>query len=101
MLAEVTAETALTTELGHQPHQLRTSFNSRKRYSGKSITNDVPRNCEISFDLQLVRKHQTRFQSMGDKVLSLYVKGMTRREMYADFKEMYEGSITNPSIEND
>nr|MCC4840084.1 transposase [Vibrio lentus] len=36
---------------------------------------DVPHDRESSFEPKLVRKHQTRFQSMGDKRLSLYVKG--------------------------
>ncbi|MDF4932113.1 transposase, partial [Vibrio parahaemolyticus] len=75
MLTKVTVETALNAELdehlGYQKHQPRTSSNSRNGYSGKSIITDdgkvdidVPRDREASFEPQLVRKHQTRFQSM-------------------------------------
>ncbi len=75
MLTKVTVETALNTELdehlGYQKHQSRTSSNSRNGYSSKSIFTDdgevdidVPRYREASFESQLVRKHQTRFQSM-------------------------------------
>ncbi|MET2900469.1 IS256 family transposase [Vibrio rotiferianus] len=105
MLTKVTVETALNAELdehlGYQKHQSRTCSNSRNGYSGKSIITDdgevnidVPRDREASFDPQLVRKHQTRFQSMDDKILSLYAKGMTTREIVATFKEMYDADVS-------
>ncbi|ENO0733018.1 IS256 family transposase [Vibrio parahaemolyticus] len=105
MLTKVTVETALNAELdehlGYQKHQSRTSSNSRNSYSGKSIITDdgevdidVPRDREASFEPQLVRKHQTRFQSMDDKILSLYAKGMTTREIVATFKEMYDAEVS-------
>ncbi|PWY34555.1 IS256 family transposase [Vibrio vulnificus] len=105
MLTKVTIETALNAELdehlGYQKHQSRTSSNSRNGYSGKSIITDdgevdidVPRDREASFEPQLVRKHQTRFQSMDDKILSLYAKGMSTREIVATFKEMYDADVS-------
>ncbi|EEZ39229.1 IS256 family transposase [Photobacterium damselae] len=105
MLTKVTVETALNAELdehlGYQKHQSRTSSNSRNGYSGKSIITDdgevdieIPRNREASFEPQLIRKHQTRFQSMDDKILSLYAKGMTTREIVATFKEMYDADVS-------
>jgi transposase-like protein len=105
MLTKVTIETALNAELdehlGYQKHQSRTSTNSRNGSSGKSIITDdgevdidVPRDREASFEPQLVRKHQTRFQSMDDKILSLYAKGMTTREIVATFKEMYDADVS-------
>lgn len=105
MLTKVTVETALNAELdehlGYQKYQPRTSSNSRNGYSGKSIITDdgevdidVPRDREASFEPQLVRKHQTRFQSMDDKILSLYAKGMTTREIVATFKEMYDADVS-------
>ncbi|ODY59276.1 IS256 family transposase, partial [Vibrio parahaemolyticus] len=105
MLTKVTVETALNAELdehlGYQKHQSRTSSNSRNGYSGKSIITDdgevdidVPRDRDASFEPQLVRKHQTRFQSMDDKILSLYAKGMTTREIVATFKEMYDADVS-------
>ncbi len=105
MLTKVTVETALNAELdehlGYQKHQSRINSNSRNGYSGKSIITDdgevdidVPRDREASFEPQLVRKHQTRFQSMDDKILSLYAKGMTTREIVATFKEMYDADVS-------
>ncbi|KAB1507012.1 IS256 family transposase, partial [Photobacterium damselae] len=49
---------------------------------------------EASFEPQLIRKHQTRFQSMDDNILSLYAKGMTTREIVATFKEMYDADVS-------
>ena len=105
MLTKVTVETALNAELdehlGYQKHQSKTSSNFRNGYSGKSIITDdgevdihVPRDREASFEPQLVRKHQTRFQSMDDKILSLYAKGMTTREIVGTFQEMYDADVS-------
>ncbi|MDV5047627.1 IS256 family transposase [Vibrio diabolicus] len=105
MLTKVTVETALNAELddhlGYEKHATKPSSNSRNGYSFKSIITDdgevpidVPRDREASFEPKLVRKHQTRFQSMDDKILSLYAKGMTTREIVATFKEMYDADVS-------
>jgi transposase-like protein len=38
-------------------------------------------------------KRQTRFTSMDDKILSLYAKGMTTREIVATFKEVLSTNL--------
>ncbi|ENH2499031.1 Transposase (or an inactivated derivative) [Vibrio xiamenensis] len=109
MLTKVTVETALNVELdehlGYEKHATKPSSNSRNGYSSKSIITDdgevpieVPRDREASFEPQLVRKHQTRFQSMDDKILSLYAKGMTTREIVATFKEMYDADVSSTLV---
>ncbi len=101
MLTKVTVETALNAELdehlGYEKHAPARTDNSRNGYSSKRLITDdgeiqldVPRDHDASFVPKLVRKHQTRFQSMDDKILSLYAKGMTTREIVATFKEMYD-----------
>ncbi|MGL6262112.1 IS256 family transposase [Vibrio sp. WXL210] len=105
MLTKVTVETALNAELddhlGYEKHSPKPNSNTRNGYSEKSIITDdgevpidVPRDRESSFEPKLVRKHQTRFQSMDDKILSLYAKGMTTREIVATFKEMYDADVS-------
>ncbi|HDM8245865.1 TPA: IS256 family transposase, partial [Vibrio campbellii] len=109
MLTKVTVETALNAELdehlGYEKHASKPSTNSRNGHSSKSIITDdgdvpieVPRDREASFEPQLVRKHQTRFQSMDDKILSLYAKGMTTREIVATFKEMYDADVSSTLV---
>ncbi|EKO3611795.1 IS256 family transposase [Vibrio metschnikovii] len=105
MLTKVTVETALNAELdehlGYEKHAPDRTDNSRNGYSSKRLITDdgeiqldVPRDRDASFEPKLVRKHQTRFQSMDDKILSLYAKGMTTREIVATFKEMYDADVS-------
>lgn len=105
MLTKVTVETALNAELddhlGYDKNNHKTGDNSRNGYSSKTLITDdgeipidVPRDRDASFEPQLVRKHQTRFQSMDDKILSLYAKGMTTREIVDTFKDMYDADVS-------
>ena len=105
MLTKVAVETALNVELdehlGYEKHSPKPSSNSRNGYTRKSIITDdgempidVPRDRESSFEPKLVRKHQTRFQSMDKKILGLYAKGMTTREIVATFKEIYDANVS-------
>ncbi|MBN1009233.1 IS256 family transposase, partial [Amphritea pacifica] len=55
---------------------------------------DAPRDRDGSFEPKLVKKQQTRFTSMDDKILSLYAKGMTTREIVATFKEIYDADVS-------
>ena len=108
MLTKVTVETALIAELddhfGYEKHTPKESSNSRNGYSKKTLRTedgqfeiDNPRDRDGSFKPKLVKKHQTRFASMDDKILSLYAKGMTTREIVATFKEMYDADVS-PSL---
>ena len=105
MLKKVTVETALNAELddhlGYDRHHASDNTNSRNGYSSKRLITDdgqfevdIPRDREGSFEPQMVKKHQTRFTSMDDKILSLYAKGMTTREIVATFKEMYDADVS-------
>ncbi len=105
MLTKVTVETALNAELddhlGYDKHGISPSDNSRNGYSNKTLRTedgqfeiDAPRDRDGSFQPRLVKKHQTRFASMDDKILSLYAKGMTTREIVATFKEMYDADVS-------
>ena len=58
---------------------------------------DVPRDRQGSFEPQLIPKHQTRWAGFDDKILSLYARGMTVREIQAHLEEMY-GAEVSPSL---
>lgn len=111
MLKKITVETALNAELdehlGYERHHSSDNTNSRNGYSSKRLITDdgqfevdIPRDREGSFEPQLVKKHQTRLTTMDDKVLSLYAKGMTTREIVATFKEMYDADVSPTLISN-
>lgn len=108
MLTKVTVEAALNAELdehlGYDKHAQSTNTNNRNGKSRKTVKTEAgqfeletPRDRDGSFDPQLVKKGQTRFTSMDDKILSLYAKGMTTREIVSTFKEMY-GADVSPSL---
>jgi len=105
MLKKITVETALSAELadhlGYDKHQPSSADNSRNGYSSKTLITedgsfevDIPRDRAGDFEPQLVKKHQTRFTSMDDKIQCLYAKGMTTREIVATFKEMYDADVS-------
>jgi len=105
MLTKVTVEAALNAELdehlGYARHEQTNHQNSRNGYSAKTIRTedgevelDTPRDRDSSFEPQLVKKNQTRFTSMDDKILYLYAKGMTTREIVSTFKEMYDADVS-------
>ena len=105
ILTKITVEAALNAELeehlGYALHEKSNTNNSRNGYSSKSIRTEdgqvpleTPRDREGSFEPQLVKKNQTRFTSMDDKILYLYAKGMTTREIVDTFKEMYDADIS-------
>lgn len=105
MLTKLTVETALNAELdahlGYDKHQVSTMDNSRNGYSSKTLKTedgqfevDIPRDRTSDFEPQLIKKHQTRFTSMDDKIHCLYAKGMTTREIVSTFKEMYDADVS-------
>ena len=105
MLTKITVEAALNAELdahlGYEKHAQSESGNSRNGLSRKQLQTEdgtfeltTPRDRDGSFEPQIVGKHQRRFTSMSDKILSLYAKGMTTREIQATFKEMYNADVS-------
>lgn len=57
----------------------------------------VPRDRAGTFEPQLVRKHQRRLEGFDDKVISLYARGMTVREIQGHLQELY-GVEVSPDL---
>ena len=57
----------------------------------------MPRDRQGTFEPKLIPKHQTRWSGFDDKILSLYARGMTVREIQAHLEEMY-GAEVSPSL---
>lgn len=105
IFTKVTVEAALNAELedhlGYEKNTQSNNSNSRNGSTSKILRTEdgsfelnTPRDREGSFDPKLVKKHQTRFTSMDDKILSLYAKGMSTREIVSTFKEMYGADVS-------
>ena len=93
----------LTHHLGYGPGDGKPALatNHRNGTSGKTVLTDdgpvaieVPRDREGTFEPQLIPKHERRFTGFDDKVIALYARGMTVREIQAFLKEMYAVDVS-------
>ena len=66
--------------------------NTPKRIKGTHVEVEIltPRHCDVSFEPQLVRKHQTRLTRKDDQILTLYGKGLSTRGIVQTSKEIYD-----------
>lgn len=105
ILTKITVEAALNAELeehlGYCKHEPSDTGNNRNGYTRKTLRTedgqfelDTPRDRQGEFEPALVKKNQTRFNSMNDKILWLYAKGMSTREIVATFQEMYGSEVS-------
>lgn len=88
----------LTEHLGYPKHAPagHNSGNSRNGTSSKTVKGDfgevtieVPRDRAGTFEPRILPKHQTRFTGFDDKIVSMYARGMTTREIEGHLKEIY------------
>jgi putative transposase len=105
-LVERAMHAELKDHLGYEKHDPagRGSGNSRNGTSAKKIQGDfgevqiqVPRDREGTFEPKIVPKHERRFTGFDDKILSLYARGMTTREIQGHLEEIY-GAEVSPSL---
>jgi putative transposase len=108
-LVERAMEAELTTHLGYEKHDPAGygSGNSRNGTSQKRLKGDfgeiditIPRDRNASFEPKIVPKGQTRFTGFDDKILSLYARGMTTRDIQGHLEEMYGVDVSPTLISN-
>ncbi len=106
LLVEKALDAELTEHLGHDRHEsvANASGNTRNGKSKKTLKGEfgelpieVPRDRKGTFEPQLIPKHQTRWSGFDDKIISLYARGMTVREIQSHLEEMY-GTEVSPSL---
>ncbi len=97
----LTAE--LTDHLGYEPHGDAESQGSNRRNGSFSktvetdtgpVSFDVPRDREGAFEPQLVKKGQRRLEGFDEKVISLYSRGLSMREIQGHLEELYGTSVS-------
>ena len=105
-LVERALEGEMTEHLGykHRAPEGKGTGNSRNGKTKKSVKTDageidieVPRDRAGDFDPQLVKKRQRRLPGFDDKVIALYARGMTTREIQSGLQELY-GVEVSPSL---
>ena len=106
LLVEKALDAEMTEHLEHNKnHPIQNLLgNARNGKSKKTLKGDfgelpieVPRDRQGSFEPQLIPKHQTRWTGFDDKILSLYARGMTVREIQSHLEEMY-GAEVSPTL---
>ena len=93
----------LTEHLGYEKGDPagRGTGNSRNGYSSKTVVGDdgaieiaVPRDRNSSFEPQIVAKGQTRFEGFDERIISLYARGLSVREIQGHLQELYSVEVS-------
>ena len=105
-LVERALQAEMIDHLGHDRHETVTNptGNARNGKSRKTLKGEfgefpieIPRDREGSFEPQMIPKHQTRWTGFDDKIISLYARGLTVREIQQHLTEMY-GTEVSPTL---
>ena len=108
-LVERALQAEMSDHLGHDKNEsiINTTGNARNGKSHKTLKGEfgelpieIPRDREGSFEPQLIPKHQTRWTGFDDKIISLYSRGMTVREIQAHLTDMYGTEVSPTLISN-
>ncbi|HWT50984.1 MAG TPA: IS256 family transposase [Caulobacter sp.] len=103
-LKKALAERALNAEMDHHLSGDGGVGNGRNGYGQKTVLTEtgkleleVPRDRQASFDPQLIAKYQRRFPGFDDKIISMYARGMSTREIAGHLRELY-GIEVSPDL---
>jgi putative transposase len=100
-------EAELTAHLGYEPHapEGRNSGNSRNgkrtrslRTSAGDTTITVPRDRNGSFQSPLLEPYQTSTNELEDKIIGLYAKGMSARDIQSTLKDLYGVEVSAATV---
>jgi len=102
-LKKALAERALSAEMDHHLASGEAG-NSRNGYGKKTVTTetsrielDIPRDRQSTFDPQLIAKYQRRFPGFDEKIISMYARGMSVREIVGHLRDLY-GVDVSPEL---
>ena len=102
-LKKALAERVLNAEMDHHLASEEPG-NRRNGYGKKTVLTDtghleleVPRDRLSTFDPQLIAKYQRRFPGFDEKIVSMYARGMSTREIQGHLRELY-GIDASPDL---
>ena len=111
-LKKALAERVLNAEMDHhladstqdEVFEGEKSGNRRNGYSKKTVLTEneaidlaIPRDRRGSFEPQLIAKYQRRFPGFDDKIISMYARGMSVREIQGHLRDLY-GIEASPQL---
>jgi len=100
-------EAELEEHLGYEKNSYagRNSGNSRNGHNSKTITSEygeseivVPRDRNGTFEPQIIEKRQTRSEEIEEKIIGMYAKGMTQRDIEENIREIYGAEISQSLV---
>ena len=106
-LMERMLEAEMSAHLGYEPNEVegRGTGNSRNGHSAKTVQTEtgpveirVPRDRRGSFEPKVVPKHRRRLEGFDDKVLALYARGMSTRDIQGHLRELYGTDVSTDLI---
>ena len=102
-LKKALAERVLNAEMDHHLAG-EEAGNRRNGYGKKTVITDtgrielaVPRDRQANFDPQLIARYQRRFPGFDDKIISMYARGMSTREIVGHLRDLY-GIEVSPDL---
>src|SRR5437867_3457668 len=108
-LLERAMQAELTEHLGYEKHDPagNNSGNSRNGATAKTLKGDfgelpleTPRDRNGSYEPKIIGKSQTRFTGFDDKIISMYARGMTTRDIQGHLEEIYGVEVSPTLISN-
>jgi transposase-like protein len=104
---ETLLDEELTDHLGFEKYDQKSKVidNTRNGYTPKSVKSkfgeiglDVPRDRKSEFDPQIVKKHKRDISGLEEKIISMYAKGMSTRDIQSHIKDLYNYEISPESV---
>jgi transposase-like protein len=108
-MIEKMLECEMDEQLGYERHS-RQAKDSDNRRNGKTqkivkgsfgpVEITIPRDRDGEFEPKLIKKHQRSISSFDEKIISMYAKGMTTRDIQSHVQELYGAEISSTTISN-
>ena len=108
-VVEKSLNAEITEHLGYEDNSIK-GYNTGNSRNGKTIKKlhgdfgevqvDVPRDRDSSFEPKILPKRQKRIDGFDDKIISLYARGMSTRDIQNQIKDLYEVEVSPNLISN-
>lgn len=100
-------EAELDSHLGYEPYERTSNANSRNGHKSKTIRSkygemdiQVPQDRESSFEPQVVRKRQKDVSHIDDKIIAMYAKGLSTRQISEQIEDIYGFEVSESMVSN-
>ncbi|QUI24214.1 IS256 family transposase [Vallitalea pronyensis] len=100
-------EAELDDHLGYEPYERTNNSNSRNGCKSKTVRSkygeidiDVPQDRDSSFQPQIVQKRQKNISHIDDKIIAMYAKGLSTRQISEQIEDIYEFEVSEGMVSN-